>query len=308
MPVNMLPACLFRTLRSHSHPTFTKAHIASRQGVYVPTLARLVLAANARGEGGQRIDLRGLAVFDPCTDNDSQNDSLDVLWSQTVTEPYKPWSLAGAHQPGPRILSGRYAHKYGLVASEDFDLLWHRCGLRFPSLDAAGAWHAAAGRVVARHRVRTSVRRRAEESDRRLAERPSANRTLLRMPTAAGFRPPHYYTSLTRAMASTTAAPSTATSTAVPSSYAAASTSSPSTTAPPDAWRPGAPDTAPRQANRHAAPSEAECRAASRRFMLVTSQGLAQDWRWGFINAAESGSNAAHASGPRVPPFLTLCL
>lgn len=51
----------------------------SYAGVYVPTLARAVLAGNRRGDT-PRINLWGIAVGDPCTDNDSQSDSLDVLW------------------------------------------------------------------------------------------------------------------------------------------------------------------------------------------------------------------------------------
>jgi len=46
------------------------------------------------------INLKGVAVGDPCTDNDAQADSMDPLW---------------------------YANKYGLMDPEVYDLLWNHC-------------------------------------------------------------------------------------------------------------------------------------------------------------------------------------
>ena len=52
----------------------------------VPTLAYEILSYNAKNSPA--IPLVGLAVGDPCTDNDSQSDSMDAIW---------------------------YSHKYGLL-------------------------------------------------------------------------------------------------------------------------------------------------------------------------------------------------
>lgn len=72
----------------------------SYAGVYIPTLAKQIL------ENAPEINLVGLAVGDPCTDNDAQKTSMDALW---------------------------YSHKYGLVADAVFDLLWNHCNLRLPN-------------------------------------------------------------------------------------------------------------------------------------------------------------------------------
>jgi cathepsin A (carboxypeptidase C) len=83
----------------------------SYAGVYVPTLSRAILDHN--DAGGFLIPLAGLAAGDPCTDNDFQRDSMDMLW---------------------------YGHKHGFVAEADFDLLWNECGVRHPSAKSRGRW------------------------------------------------------------------------------------------------------------------------------------------------------------------------
>lgn len=55
----------------------------SYAGVYVPMLARRVLDANDAGVT-PRVNLRSIAVGDPCTDNDSQLDAMDTLWYSQV--------------------------------------------------------------------------------------------------------------------------------------------------------------------------------------------------------------------------------
>eukprot|EP00501_MAST-03F_sp_TOSAG23-6_P000911 GSMAST32.ASY1.ANO1.947.1 assembled CDS len=65
--------------------------------IHVPTLAREIL------DNAPEINLKGVAVGDPCTDNKAQQDSMDMLW---------------------------YAHKHGFVP--DFDLLWNKCRARHP--------------------------------------------------------------------------------------------------------------------------------------------------------------------------------
>ena len=52
------------------------------------------------------INLKGLAVGDPCTDNTAQRDSMDALW---------------------------YGHKYGLVDDAIYDVLWNQCDVRLPN-------------------------------------------------------------------------------------------------------------------------------------------------------------------------------
>jgi cathepsin A (carboxypeptidase C) len=69
----------------------------SYAGVYVPTLAKEIL------DNAPEINLKGVAVGDPCTDNKAQKDSMDMLW---------------------------YGHKNGFVDPAVFDLLWNHCGAR----------------------------------------------------------------------------------------------------------------------------------------------------------------------------------
>ena len=74
----------------------------SYAGVYCPTLAKELVDGNAAGRA-PKVNLVGMAVGDPCTDNDSQRDSMDMLW---------------------------YGHKHGFVPDDDFHLLWDECGSR----------------------------------------------------------------------------------------------------------------------------------------------------------------------------------
>ena len=86
----------------------------SYAGVYCPTLAKAILDGN-EDPTQTKINLAGLAVGDPCTDNDSQADSMDMLW---------------------------YGHKNGFVLDEDFDILWNQCGMRYAHPLASGEWAA----------------------------------------------------------------------------------------------------------------------------------------------------------------------
>jgi serine carboxypeptidase-like clade 1 len=88
----------------------------SYAGVYCPTLAAEIVKGNeATGASGKKINLVGMAVGDPCTDNKAQADSMDMLW---------------------------WAHKNGLVPERAFSFLWDECGMRAPSALAAGSWSA----------------------------------------------------------------------------------------------------------------------------------------------------------------------
>ena len=87
----------------------------SYAGVYSPTLAAEIVAGNAAGSAAAKINLVGMAVGDPCTDNAAQRDSMDMLW---------------------------WAHKNGLVPEREYAYLWDTCGMRHPSALAAGAWRA----------------------------------------------------------------------------------------------------------------------------------------------------------------------
>ncbi|KAL1511300.1 hypothetical protein AB1Y20_006105 [Prymnesium parvum] len=187
----------------------------SYAGVYVPTLARLLLEQG----GSVGAQLKGIAVGDPCTDNAAQKDSLDVLW---------------------------YSYKYGLVGREDFETLWVRCGLRFPSLDGAGAWRVSAGRRTARR-----------GAGRRLAQARDWTRNGW-MVAQKGYRPAHYYT----------APLATVNEERVNVSRQIGDVRSAAVEA---------------EAPRRGATPE-QCRAAVRRFLVISSQGLAQDDPLGFIN------------------------
>eukprot|EP00934_Nitzschia_sp_Nitz4_P007792 Nitzschia sp. Nitz4//scaffold84_size84139//2332//4211//NITZ4_005191-RA/size84139-augustus-gene-0.37-mRNA-1//1//CDS//3329559012//7782//frame0 len=80
----------------------------SYAGVYIPTLTKEIL------DNAPLINLRGIGVGDPCTDNTAQADSMDSLW---------------------------YGHKYGLVDDEIYDLLWNECDVRQPNMMARGGMH-----------------------------------------------------------------------------------------------------------------------------------------------------------------------
>ena len=85
----------------------------SYAGVYIPTLTAELL------EHAPEVGLKGIAVGDPCTDNESQADSMDMLW---------------------------YAHKHGFVPDTDFDFLWNNCSHRQPSRLSLGSWRRKRGR------------------------------------------------------------------------------------------------------------------------------------------------------------------
>lgn len=79
----------------------------SYAGVYIPTLAYEILTFNSKqDDASQKVPLVGLAVGDPCTDNQSQNDSMDSIW---------------------------YSHKYGLLDDDVFHKLWDDCEARVPN-------------------------------------------------------------------------------------------------------------------------------------------------------------------------------
>lgn len=76
----------------------------SYAGIYIPTLSKEILDHTD-------INIKGIAVGDPCTDNKAQAESMDTLW---------------------------YAHKNGLVDDEVYNLLWNECNVRMPNLMARG--------------------------------------------------------------------------------------------------------------------------------------------------------------------------
>mmetsp|Transcript_1507 Transcript_1507/g.1852 ORF Transcript_1507/g.1852 Transcript_1507/m.1852 type:complete len:584 (+) Transcript_1507:60-1811(+) len=79
----------------------------SYAGVCIPTLTKEILDHTD-------INIKGIAVGDPCTDNKAQAQSMDSLW---------------------------YAHKNGLVDDEIYDLLWNQCDVRLPNLMTRGGLH-----------------------------------------------------------------------------------------------------------------------------------------------------------------------
>ena len=89
-----------------SNPFFITGE--SYAGVYVPTLTYELLVYNRQASKSNEtvINLQGIAVGDPCTDNDAQADSMDALW---------------------------YGNKYGLVDDQIFDVLWNSCDVRIPT-------------------------------------------------------------------------------------------------------------------------------------------------------------------------------
>ena len=79
----------------------------SYAGVYVPTLVKELLD-HARED---LPNVKGFAVGDPCTDNESQNQSMDMIW---------------------------YAHKYGMITNDIFHILYHQCSFRIPTVSTRG--------------------------------------------------------------------------------------------------------------------------------------------------------------------------
>jgi len=84
----------------------------SYAGVYIPTLTQEIL------QNAPEINIKGIAVGDPCTDRESQAESMDMLW---------------------------YSHKHGFVPDADYDFLWNNCSKRHPSSLARGYWRREAG-------------------------------------------------------------------------------------------------------------------------------------------------------------------
>mmetsp|Transcript_5254 Transcript_5254/g.14863 ORF Transcript_5254/g.14863 Transcript_5254/m.14863 type:complete len:549 (-) Transcript_5254:207-1853(-) len=84
----------------------------SYAGVYIPTLTAQIL------ENAPEVNIKGVAVGDPCTDTKSQQESMDMLW---------------------------YAHKHGFVPDADFAFLSQNCSFHRPSFLARGQWRREAG-------------------------------------------------------------------------------------------------------------------------------------------------------------------
>lgn len=82
----------------------------SYAGVYVPTLSEELLRF------APEVQLRGLAVGDPCTDYESQKESMDMTW---------------------------YAHKNGLLPDADFEILKNCSSM--PTLLAEPVWKRLGG-------------------------------------------------------------------------------------------------------------------------------------------------------------------
>lgn len=94
----------------------------SYAGVYIPTLAKEILDYNDAVVNEEDvktiINLVGVGVGDPCTDNSAQADSMDAIW---------------------------YGYKNALVDETTYDMLWNKCSIRSP-LSMASEWgkHLAA--------------------------------------------------------------------------------------------------------------------------------------------------------------------
>ena len=98
-------------------PSMVHNHCAQQAGVYVPTLAKEIL------DNAPEINLHGVAVGDPCTDNKYQADSMDMVW---------------------------YGHKYGFLQDDQFEFLWNNCSARAPAPLSKGRWGAADVDAVAK--------------------------------------------------------------------------------------------------------------------------------------------------------------
>jgi len=107
----------------------------SYAGIYIPTLAQSIL------NYAPDMNLVGIAVGDPCTDNTAQADSMDQLW---------------------------YSGKYGLIDEAVFDTLWNKCGIRSPSIQARGGHFKTA---AALNKLMQEAKPKNVEEKRRLAHR-----------------------------------------------------------------------------------------------------------------------------------------
>jgi cathepsin A (carboxypeptidase C) len=110
----------------------------SYAGVYIPTLTKEIL------DHAPEINIKGIAVGDPCTDTASQAESMDMLW---------------------------YAHKHGLVPDADFDFLWNNCSHRQPSFLARGHWRREAGRWADTRPSQVTVQEPALQQSCKIAHR-----------------------------------------------------------------------------------------------------------------------------------------
>jgi len=103
----------------------------SYAGVYVPTLSKEIL------DNAPEVNIKGVAVGDPCTDRTSQTQSMDMLW---------------------------YAHKHGFVPDADYEFLANNCSHTFPAFIARGHWKRQQGRWAAREASAVQPLLSAEES------------------------------------------------------------------------------------------------------------------------------------------------
>lgn len=90
--------------------------------MYIPTLSKEIL------DNAPEINLVGIAVGDPCTDNTAQKDSMDSLW---------------------------YGFKYGMVDEQVYSLLWDQCKVRLPNLMTQGGTHLTASTL--NHHLKNDV-------------------------------------------------------------------------------------------------------------------------------------------------------
>ena len=281
----------------------------SYAGVYVPMLARRVLDANDRGVQ-PRINLRSVAVGDPCTDNDSQLDSMDTLWCATTGLPAldcgTPTHVLSSAQPPrpclshvcPRLTAalGRYSHKYGLVDSDDFELLWNKCGMRFPSLIALGGFTAGEKQRSFSMRQRRQHQQTASASQarRELRQAWSAAEAEAAAAAAASYRPAHGWLPTESQRPRAAKRPTAAEAAAAKAEERAAASArvvemamdaKAAATADATASTTSAAAGAAAAAGEDAAVELAlSCRAAERRFLLDSSRGLSQTWPLAFLN------------------------
>jgi len=83
----------------------------SYAGVYVPTLTKEVL------DNAKEINIVGIAVGDPCTDNKAQEQAFDMLW---------------------------YGNKYGFIPDEQYKYLTGTCNITLRHPMTRGRWQAGA--------------------------------------------------------------------------------------------------------------------------------------------------------------------
>merc|ERR1719161_164785 len=88
----------------------------SYAGVYIPTLTKEIL------DHAPEINIKGIAVSDPCTDNNAQSDSMNMIW---------------------------YAHAVGFLPDDDFNFIWSNCTHDYPSFLARGLWERSEGKWAA---------------------------------------------------------------------------------------------------------------------------------------------------------------